>query len=145
MLVDIIEPPHELSNNVVCVTSKASYQWSDQRLYWSLEYSITVKQLSEHHLEFLSLKGGCTGWSESTLVKMRHLLLEISYRGSYGVIIFQGTNGEIVYEMTDELPTYTDFYFYINPVTGDIINTRDLRGDPNQYVYQVSSLVVFHM
>ena len=29
-----------------------------------------VKLLTEHHLEFLSLKGGCTGWSESTLVKM---------------------------------------------------------------------------
>ena len=29
-----------------------------------------VKLLSEHHLEFLSLKGGCTGSSESTLVKM---------------------------------------------------------------------------
>ena len=31
---------------------------------------MTVKLLTEHHLEFLSLKGGCTGWSESTLVKM---------------------------------------------------------------------------
>ena len=29
-----------------------------------------VKQLTEHHLEFLSLKGGCTGSSESTLDKM---------------------------------------------------------------------------
>ena len=29
-----------------------------------------VKILSEHHLEFLSLKGGCRGLSESTLVKM---------------------------------------------------------------------------
>ena len=28
--------------------------------------------LTEHHLEFLSLKGGCTGSSESTLVKMTH-------------------------------------------------------------------------
>ena len=28
------------------------------------------KLLTEHHLEFLSLKGGCTGSSESTLVKM---------------------------------------------------------------------------
>ena len=26
--------------------------------------------LTEHHLEFLSLKGGCRGSSESTLVKM---------------------------------------------------------------------------
>ena len=29
-----------------------------------------VKLLTEHHLEFLSLKGGYTGSSESTLVKM---------------------------------------------------------------------------
>ena len=28
-----------------------------------------VKLLTEHHLEFLSFKGGCTGSSESTLVK----------------------------------------------------------------------------
>ena len=33
---------------------------------------MTVKLLAEHHLEFLSLKGGCTGSSESTLVKMPH-------------------------------------------------------------------------
>ena len=31
-----------------------------------------VKLLPEHHLEILSLKGGCTGSSESTLVKMPH-------------------------------------------------------------------------
>ena len=29
-----------------------------------------VMLLTEHHLEFLSLTGGCTGSSESTLVKM---------------------------------------------------------------------------
>ena len=29
-----------------------------------------VKLLTENNLEFLSLKGGCTGSSESTLVKM---------------------------------------------------------------------------
>ena len=29
-----------------------------------------VKLLTEHHLECLSLKGGCRGSSESTLVKM---------------------------------------------------------------------------
>ena len=37
-----------------------------------------VKLLTEHHLEFLSLKGGCRGGSVSTLVK----LLEISCQGS---------------------------------------------------------------
>ena len=33
---------------------------------------MTVKLLTEHHLEFLSLKGGCTGTSESTHVNMPH-------------------------------------------------------------------------
>ena len=33
---------------------------------------MSVKLLNEHNLELLSLKGGCTGWSESTLVKMPH-------------------------------------------------------------------------
>ena len=49
-----------------------AYAQSDQRLCWSLKYSMTVKQLTEPHLRFLSLKGGCTGSSESTLVKMPH-------------------------------------------------------------------------
>ena len=31
-----------------------------------------VKLLTEHHLKFLSLKGGCTALSEPTLVKMPH-------------------------------------------------------------------------
>ena len=33
---------------------------------------MSVKLLTEHHLELLILKGGCTGSSESTLVKMPH-------------------------------------------------------------------------
>ena len=50
-----------------------------------------VKLLTEHHLEFLSLKGGCRGSSESTLVKMSncwnshvtaHLLLLPLFSGS---------------------------------------------------------------
>ena len=33
---------------------------------------MVVKLLTEHHLEFLSLKGGCRGLSKSTHVKMPH-------------------------------------------------------------------------
>ena len=33
---------------------------------------MTVKLLTKQHLEFLSLKGGRTGSSESTLVEMPH-------------------------------------------------------------------------
>ena len=43
-----------------------------------------VKLLTEHHLEFLSLKGGCRGSSESTLAKMSncwksHAMAQLSY------------------------------------------------------------------
>ena len=43
-----------------------------------------VKLLTEHYLEFLNLKGGCRGSSESTHVKMphcwkSHVLAQISY------------------------------------------------------------------
>ena len=33
---------------------------------------MSVKLLTKHSLKFLSLNGGCTGSSESTLVKMPH-------------------------------------------------------------------------
>ena len=33
---------------------------------------MNIKLLTEHHLEFLGLKRGCTAKSESTLVKMPH-------------------------------------------------------------------------
>ena len=70
-------PWHGISNNVVCATCKASdqpaqYARSDQSLCYSLEYSMIVKLLTEHHLEFLTLNGDCTGLSESTLDKIPH-------------------------------------------------------------------------
>ena len=49
-----------------------AYAQSDQSLCLSHEYSMSVKLLTEHHLEFLSLKGSYKGPSESTLVKMPH-------------------------------------------------------------------------
>ena len=33
---------------------------------------MTVKLLTNYHMEFLRLKGGCIGSSESTLVNMPH-------------------------------------------------------------------------
>ena len=59
---------HEISNNVVSATIRA-YGQSDQSLCKSLKYSMRVKLLTEHHFEFLSLKGGCNGSSDSTHVK----------------------------------------------------------------------------
>ena len=52
--------------------SVCAYAQSDQSLCKSLDYVLSIKLLTEHHLEFLSLTGGCKGSSESTLVKMPH-------------------------------------------------------------------------
>ena len=42
---------------------------------------MSVKLQTEHHLECLSLKGGCTGSSESTLCQ-NAILMEITCHGS---------------------------------------------------------------
>ena len=81
--------------------SACAYAQSDQSLCLSLEYSMTVKLLIEHHFEFLSLKGGCTGSTESTHVKMPHLL-EITCHGSFFLVI-QVTPGLLVLQ---ECPVY---------------------------------------
>ena len=54
--------------------SACAYAQSDQSLGKPLEHSMTVELLTEHHLEFLSLKEGSTGLSESTLFKLPHCL-----------------------------------------------------------------------
>ena len=69
------EPVHEISNNAVCVTSKASDQPAHMRgliraIARCFEYSIIVKLLIEHHLQFQSLKGGCGGSSGSAVVEV---------------------------------------------------------------------------
>ena len=83
-----------------------AYAQNDQSLYKPLEYSMTVKLLTEHHLEFLSLKGGCTGSSESTLVKMPHcwksrvsahicslpLMCDIQFWVDFGLILYVPVN-----------------------------------------------------
>ena len=68
---------HEISNNVVCATSKAPNQPAHTRSLIRAfanrsNIIVTVKLLTKQHLEFLSLKGSCAGSSEVTLVKMPH-------------------------------------------------------------------------
>ena len=55
-----------------------------------------VKLLTEHHLEFLSLRGGCRGSSESTHVKIphcwkshvtAHLVVYFSYIGKILILL----------------------------------------------------------
>ena len=83
--VSLIEPWHGISNNVVCATRKASDQPAHThnliRSFASrLNRTVSVKLLTEHHLELLSLTEGCTGSPEYTLVNMP--LLEITCHGS---------------------------------------------------------------
>ena len=64
--------------------SACAYAQSDQSLCLSLEYIMSVKLLTEQLLEFLNLKRGCKGSSESKFVKIPQLL-EISCTGSIKV------------------------------------------------------------
>ena len=61
---------------MVYATSKASDQPAHTRSLiraFVCRLSImNIKLLTEHHMVFLSLTGGCTGSSQSTLVKMPH-------------------------------------------------------------------------
>ena len=52
---------------------------------------MVVKLLTEHHLEFLSLNGGCTGSSESTLVKMPQCW-KITCQGSIMLVKISGVS-----------------------------------------------------
>ena len=60
-----------------------------------------VKLLTEHHLEFLSLKGGCRGSSESTHVKMPHCWKShvTAHISNYLPLLAQGH----AYEMPDHV------------------------------------------
>ena len=80
----VYEPQHEIPSNVVYATSKGS----DQPAHQSLGCRLSVKLLTEQHLTSQSLKGGCTGSSESTLVKMphywqSHVAAHLCYRKCY--------------------------------------------------------------
>ena len=77
--------------------SACAYAQSDQSPCKSIEHAMTVKLLNEHHLEFLSLKGGYTGLSESTLVKLphcwkshvtAHILIQLVWNGPF--LYFKG-------------------------------------------------------
>ena len=75
---------------MVCANSKASDQPVHTRSLiravascLSLEYSKSVNLLIEYHLEFLSLKGGFTGSSESIYTCQNATLFEITCHGSF--------------------------------------------------------------
>ena len=70
-----------------------------------------VKLLTERHLEFLSLKGGCTGSSESTLVKMSNCWKSHALAQLYD-ITFKGT-----------LTKQSAIYSY---VSAPVLNIEDL-------------------
>ena len=51
-----------------------------------------VKLLTEHHFEFLSLKGGCRGSSESTHVKMLHCW---KYHAAAQILLSRNVKGKV--------------------------------------------------
>ena len=76
--------PTSSISNQQSLRPAGAFAQSDQSLCLSLDYSMSVKILTEHHLELLSLKRGSTDSSETTLVKVlrcwkSHVTAHISY------------------------------------------------------------------
>ena len=88
-----------------------------------------VKLLTEHHLEFLSLKGGCTGSSESTLVKMSncwksHAEAHILYKTLKHLFIYARQNLGIINRLLTKSRTKRCSIRSLNTV--DIIKSDSL-------------------
>ena len=78
---------------------------------------MSVKLLPEHHLEFLKLKGGCTGLSKSTPVKMPHcwkshvmgqMLMMVTFKLLADIFPFFQQSFEHVDKWLRALDKYTD-------------------------------------
>ena len=91
-----------------------AYAQSDQSPCQSLEYSMNIKLLTEHYLEFLCLTGDCTGSSESTLVKMPHCWKSCvaAQLGSPPLRLLLFQIAFIVTVTTYKEPDYGDGYIY---------------------------------
>ena len=87
-----------------------------------------VKLLTEHHLEFLSLKGGCRGSSESTLVKMsnfvenlmpRLIMIILPYLEARFELCYMESLRSHAYHMTLEIRTDSlDLVMLLAHITG---------------------------
>ena len=88
-----------------------AYAQSDQSLCLSLEYYMSVKLLTEHHLELLSLKGGCIGSSEYTLVKMSncwksHVAAHLPFSYSVSVLKPSHSTNRLLFSLRTHLTSF---------------------------------------
>ena len=90
-IIEPFQPRHDISSNVVCATSEASDQPAHMRsLIRAFASRLDILWVLSYWLNII-LKGGCTGSSESWLVKMAHccklyvaaLLIGVSRTGQW--------------------------------------------------------------
>ena len=118
------------------------------RIVWSeplrVDYSMTVKLLTKHHLEFLSLKGGYTCSSESTLVKVpqcwkSHVTAHMSI-WLYTVIINRGKHQTKYPKMHDLKYVYVLGLFDSNPCYNQEIKSDKVSKNANHLTKCLRSL-----
>ena len=64
-------PKYEISNNVVCASTKGLEQLAHMRSLIRA-FASGLKLLTDYHLKFLSFKGGRTGSSEPIRARIPH-------------------------------------------------------------------------
>ena len=93
--------------------SACAHAQSDQSLCLSLEYSISVKLVTEHHLEFIRLTGGA---SESIHECQNATLLKITCQGSFVFVlsILHNDYWPYCFLVINDLVTYSVYYVLIS-------------------------------
>ena len=120
--------------------SACAYAQSGQNLCSSLEYSMSVKLLTEHLLEVLSLKRDCTCSSESTLVKMPHCWKS---RVTAQLLLYTSpaSDSEVTNYATESVTSFFQFWGWLTSMWQVV----SLRGLPSAPSSPVSLLVLSHL
>ena len=77
---------------------------------------MSVKLLTEHRLDFVSLKGGCTGSSESTLVKMPHCVAAQFMIYWLRADAYDTLGGTFISQRKGKIQTSTTIKFFMHAV-----------------------------
>ena len=98
---------------------------------------MTAKLLTKHHLEFISLKVGCSDSYESTLVKMTHRWKSrgIAHMDQHKRFWYIFTYRTCANDSCTRLCTYNPFLVYCRELaTGTVSLTRDrAQGDGSKH------------
>ena len=100
---------------------------------------MNAKLLTEHHLEFLSLKEGCIGSSESTLVKMPHDCWKSNFAAHFMFLssLSSHTHGTCILSINLYLVSVSKPYLVLPSVNLSAANYRESIATKNKVFFPI--------